>query len=150
MEFQEGEACVAHRAKKKSIIIITYTSAVRDLSQILETISILESVVILLDPLRSFTKMAKVQKQTWRDFPLKQIFSHRIFSPSGSCLMCSGPNRIGFLLGKLYLTVKLGHDCKGTHMVLSVSKSMASPLNIMELRKSEWDFTCCHQPLTSR
>ena len=50
------------RAKKKSIIIITYTSAVRDLSQILETISILDSVVIFLDPLRSFTKMAKVQK----------------------------------------------------------------------------------------
>ena len=60
--------------QKKSIIIITYTSAVRDLSQILETISIPESVVILLDPLRSFTKMAKVQKQTWQDFPLKQIF----------------------------------------------------------------------------
>ena len=62
------------RAKKKSIIIITYTSAVRDLSQILETISILDSVVIFLDPLRSFTKMAKVQMQTWLDFSAQHIF----------------------------------------------------------------------------
>ena len=62
------------RAKKKSIIIITYTSAVRDLSQILETISILDSVVIFVDPLRSFTKMAKVQKQTWLDFSAQHIF----------------------------------------------------------------------------
>ena len=63
------------RQGKKSIIIITYTSAVRDLSQILETISIPESVVILLDPLRSFTKMAKVQKQTWLDFSAQHYFS---------------------------------------------------------------------------
>ena len=81
MEFREGEVWSVRA--KKSIIIITYTSAVRDLSQILETISIPESVVILLDPLRSFTKMAKVQKQTWLDFSLKQNFSSRISSTSG-------------------------------------------------------------------
>ena len=45
------------------------------MSQILETISILDSVVIFPDPLRSFTKMAKVQKQTWLDFSAQHYFS---------------------------------------------------------------------------